>query len=278
VVRAIGLIVIGGLLNACGGSQAAGSSSSGGAPSAGSAGDSGGSSAGNANSSSGGAGAAGAGAAGAGSSAGGASSGGASSGGADPGGAGVGVSAGSTGVSGASNGGVSGMSGAAGAAGGASGNRFISQLSLKSGGCLPRPLPVNALLAQTTCSVVEANGVNACNCSQAARAPVDANLVTVIRQQLLGSGNCGVSGQPACEKFCICEILQEMGTYGTECKTDTVAASQTLITAGFCYADDPASPALANCPANEQQKILFVSTAEEPTPSPDALAFLVCPG
>jgi hypothetical protein len=55
-----------------------------------------------------------------------------------------------------------------------------------------------------------------------------------------------------------------------------VAAADPVVTPGFCYADDPASPALANCPANQKQSILFVSTSDEPTPSPGALVFLAC--
>ncbi len=97
----------------------------------------------------------------------------------------------------------------------------------------------------------------------------------MIRQQLLATGACGTSTTLPCADFCTCYVIQENGS---GCKTDPVAYAMIgTVSSGFCYADDPTSPALAACPANEKQKILFVSKSFDPMPQPNAQVFLICP-
>jgi hypothetical protein len=159
---------------------------------------------------------------------------------------------------------------------------FIDELG-NLAGCLPIMLPSDTNHASPTfgevaCQVVETSA-GSCDCSKPGRAPVDPNLVTSIRVSLQSDGNCGASGQTACASFCMCEIVQESGVAATACKADPVAAAaDTSVPAGFCYANDPASPALAQCPSNQKQKLLFVSPSTEPTPTPGSVLFLACSG
>jgi hypothetical protein len=159
---------------------------------------------------------------------------------------------------------------------------FIDELG-NLAGCLPIMLPSDTNHASPTfgevaCQVVETSA-GSCDCSKPGRAPVDPNLVTSIRVSLQSDGNCGASGQTACASFCMCEIVQESGVAATACKADPVAAAaDTSVPAGFCYANDPASPALAQCPSNQKQKLLFVSPSTEPTPTPGSVLFLACAG
>jgi hypothetical protein len=221
----------------------------------------------------------------AGSPSGGASGGGASGGGASGGDANGGDANGGDANGGDANGGDANGGDANGgdANGGASTQiAFIDQLG-NLAGCLPIMLPIDTNPASPTfgevaCQVVETSA-GPCDCSEPGRAPVDPNLVTSIRVSLQADGKCGATGQAACASFCMCEIVQESGVAATSCKADPVAAAaDTSVPAGFCYANDPASPALAQCPSNQKQKLLFVSPSTEPTPTPGSVLFLACAG
>jgi hypothetical protein len=157
---------------------------------------------------------------------------------------------------------------------------FIDELG-NLAGCLPIMLPSDTNQASPTfgevaCQVVETSA-SSCDCSEPGRAPVDPNLVTAIRVSLQSHGDCGASGQTACAGFCMCEIVQESGVAAMACKSDPAAADAS-VPAGFCYANDPASPALAQCPSNQKQKLLFVSPSGEATPTPGSVLFLACSG
>jgi hypothetical protein len=155
---------------------------------------------------------------------------------------------------------------------------FITELRDNSPDlCLQAALPTNAARDQTTCVIVEALA-EACDCTAAGRTPTSPGLVTAIQNKLRIAGSCGAAGLPACADFCLCNIAQEEGANGAACKTDAVAAAMNAaVSPGFCYVDDPASPQLASCSANQKQKLLFVSKAGHVTPSPGALSFLACP-
>ena len=197
----------------------------------------------------------------------------------------------SGGVSGAASGGVSNTAsggasvsaaGATSAAGAPSGPVLIDLLS-EAGGCLARALPVDTNTAsptfgQVTCQIVEASAAAACNCGKPGRAAVSLGVATGVRQQLMGAGDCGASGQPDCTSFCLCEILQEVGAPETKCQADPVAAAtDPTVPPGFCYDDDPTSLAVASCPTGEQRTLLFVSPGANPTPAPGSQVFLACP-
>ena len=188
----------------------------------------------------------------------------------------AGSSAGNAGSSAGSAGSSAGSAGSAGHGGGA---LFINQLLTGNPDlCLPRVLPVDKASGQITCDIVEAVA-HSCSCASAGRAQTDAAHVSGIQSIMKSNGACGVSGQPACADFCMCQILQETGASSAACKADAVAAGMSATTSpGFCYVDDPASPQLASCPSNEKQKLLFVSKSNQATPSAGALVFLACGG
>jgi hypothetical protein len=71
----------------------------------------------------------------------------------------------------------------------------------------------------------------------------------------------------------MCQINQETGADLTACR-----ANATVSMPGFCYIDDPASPALVNCPSSEKQILRFVDGAESKTPTQGATTFIACQG
>jgi hypothetical protein len=68
----------------------------------------------------------------------------------------------------------------------------------------------------------------------------------------------------------MCEIKQEAGADLVACE-----ANAGTLSPGFCYIDDPASPAVAHCPSNDQRVIRFVESAAK-LPADGALTFLAC--
>ncbi|MET0794759.1 MAG: hypothetical protein ABW061_24785, partial [Polyangiaceae bacterium] len=141
------------------------------------------------------------------------------------------------------------------------------------GNCLPRAIQTDPDTHQVLCTMIEAQPSSACDCSLEGRAPVNPDLVATVQRELQRTGHCGNGTQPPCSTFCQCEIKQEAGPNLEECRQNRDAP------AGFCYVDDPASPLLASCPANQKQLLRFVSSADgQKTPAAGAVAFIACLG
>lgn len=151
--------------------------------------------------------------------------------------------------------------------------RLKSQLT---GKCLPRPAQIDPVTKQVQCKVVEAQ-VGNCDCTQPGRDQVPDALLASVRKQLEATGNCDVTGQPACSEYCGCQIVQEQGPDLEACRNNQPESSLGL--PGYCYIDDPASPALKNCPANQKRLLRFVSgSGGQKIPAPGAYAFIACLG
>jgi hypothetical protein len=144
------------------------------------------------------------------------------------------------------------------------------------GKCLPRAVQVDPSTHGALCKVVEAQ-LSGCNCAAPGRAVPDPQIAPAVERQLQAIGRCGGTGQPACSSFCQCEILQETSDAALNaCRQGTPPPAGSP--PGYCYIDDPASPAVKDCPANEKHKLQFVSVDGEPTPAPGAVAFVACLG
>jgi hypothetical protein len=140
------------------------------------------------------------------------------------------------------------------------------------GKCLPRALTPDPVTQQVPCRVIEAQK-SGCDCTLPGRATADAAIIPVVQAQLQTAGDCGGTGQAACSTFCECEISQETGADLTSCEADETAPP------GYCYIDDPSSPAVQGGPVNEKRLLRFVdSDATHPTPAPGAIAFIACDG
>lgn len=154
------------------------------------------------------------------------------------------------------------------------------------GKCTPRALafekgPDGGPTNQVACEVIEAQKAGKCNCPDATtptagRVAADPQIKDAVFRQLNTAGSCGNAGQVACDdaNFCMCEIVQEQGQPLADCLADKATAA----TPGYCYIDDPASPALMNCPANEKRLLRFVSDGMTQVPAQGAIAFIACLG
>jgi hypothetical protein len=151
---------------------------------------------------------------------------------------------------------------------------IIERLTVElRGRCLPRAVEADPTTHQVLCKVIEAQA-GPCDCQLAGRGRVDASLLPAVERQLNQLGRCDVPGQPACSSFCACEIVQERTPAEIEACRQGQGAPP-----GFCYLDDPASPALKNCPANQKRLLRFVdSDSAHPTPARDAVALIACIG
>jgi hypothetical protein len=140
------------------------------------------------------------------------------------------------------------------------------------GKCLPRAIETDPVTHQVQCEVIEAQK-SGCDCTLPGRGPADPTIISAVEEQLQNAGTCGAAGQPACSSFCECEILQETGDGLTACEADQTAPP------GYCYIDDPTSPAVKNCPDNQKRLLRFVdSDATHQTPAAGAIAFIACLG
>ena len=140
------------------------------------------------------------------------------------------------------------------------------------GKCLPRALAPDPVTQQVPCDVIEAQK-SGCDCTLPGRGPADPTVIPAVLAQLQASGNCGGAGQVACSTFCECAILQESGDGLIACQADQAAPP------GYCYIDDPNSPAVVNCPVNQKRLLRFVdSDATHQTPAAGAIAFIACEG
>lgn len=147
------------------------------------------------------------------------------------------------------------------------------------GKCLPRPLEPNTdttspEYGQVQCKVIEAQQ-NGCNCAAAGRAPTDDQILAAVRTQLKSSGNCGNTGQPKCETWCTCEILQSKGDDLAKCQS-----GQAPSTPGYCYVNKALDKAglTDKCPANTPQLLRFAEAGGTPTPAQGSVAFIACLG
>ncbi|MEP7049948.1 MAG: hypothetical protein ABJB12_06325 [Pseudomonadota bacterium] len=156
---------------------------------------------------------------------------------------------------------------------------IIDRLKSKlQGECLPRAPRIDSKTHQVQCSVIEARpNAKTCDCNAPGRAKPDPRLLTSIEGWLKTDGQCGAPGQAACSSFCECEILQESaGSALDACLRDEAPPAGSA--PGYCYIDDPHSPALANCPNNEKRLLHFVSPDGQPLPAADAVALIACMG
>jgi hypothetical protein len=154
------------------------------------------------------------------------------------------------------------------------------------GKCLPRALqhvpdangnPTPAV----ECQVIEAQKAGMCDCSLPGRKIADSLIYPAVFRQLEASGTCGsAAGQTKCDTtgFCMCEITQEVDTPGGPADLTTCQANGMPSQAGYCYIDNPVSPALKNCPDNQKRLLKFVDGPNTKTPAQGAIAFIACLG
>jgi hypothetical protein len=105
--------------------------------------------------------------------------------------------------------------------------------------CVSLGLPADAR-GQVDCKVIEMVLADHCDCAEPGRAPASAAQVAAGRSLLGGSANrfdevCGGPGEPACDRYCGCELAQMTGGALESCRQDVTMASSA---AGWCY-DDP---------------------------------------
>lgn len=141
------------------------------------------------------------------------------------------------------------------------------------GNCLPRAIQTDPETHQVLCTMIEARPSGCGDCSAEGRAPADPSIAAAVRRQMRDAGDCDKSGRPACDSFCQCEIKQEEGPYLDACRENRAAP------AGFCYIDDPTSPLVQGCPANDKRLLHFVGGSDgQKVPAVGAFAFIACVG
>ncbi len=156
---------------------------------------------------------------------------------------------------------------------------IIDRLKSKlQGKCLPRAPRIDPETHRLQCAVIEARPPGStCDCNTAGRRVPDARLLPDLQRQLGTDGQCGGPGQVACASFCECEILPEAaGPALDACLRDEPVPAGSP--PGYCYIDDPSSPALTNCPSNEKRLLRFVSPDAQPVPAAGAVALIACVG
>jgi hypothetical protein len=67
--------------------------------------------------------------------------------------------------------------------------------------------------------------------------------------------------------------VQESGSDLSACEL-----GQPLQTPGYCYIDDPKSPAVDHCPATQKRVLQFIDSPSNRIPANDAVAFIACQG
>lgn len=187
-----------------------------------------------------------------------------------------------------------GESGGVGDSGGVQ-NRFIDQIVLGQAGgppkCLPRSLgaglPGRDDDGRVPCAIGELKP-SACDCSQPARAPLSASLLSALRQKMRTSGACDTSTTVSCDTLCGCEIVQTPGLAsdpGSELHACQNELSPGASVAGFCEIDQMRTDAsgapaplgnpelVAQCPSNEKRLLRFVGAGE---PASEASSFISC--
>ena len=156
---------------------------------------------------------------------------------------------------------------------------IIERLKSKlQGECLPRAPRIDPQTHQVQCAVIEARAhATTCDCNTSGHREPDARLRPAIARQLELLGQCGAPGQRACSSLCECEILQESaGPALDACLRDEPPPAGSP--PGYCYIDDPSSPALKDCADNEKRILHFVSPDGQPIPAAGAVALIACIG
>lgn len=151
------------------------------------------------------------------------------------------------------------------------------------GKCLPRKIDTDPTTHLVECEVIEAQKAGNCDCTKNGRSEAPSAINPAVFNQLEASGSCGsAAGQTPCDLtgFCLCQINQETNDNGTD--LTTCQAGGQPGTAGYCYIDgdnNPDSPALKNCPANQKRVLHFVDAPDgSKTPAQGAIAFIACLG
>jgi hypothetical protein len=142
-----------------------------------------------------------------------------------------------------------------------------------TGECLPRRPEIDPNTKQVACEVIEARPSGCGDCSQPGRAPADTHLTSAVRSELQAGGVCGVAGKADCSSYCECQIVQESGSDLSACE-----AGKPLLTPGYCYIDDPKSPAVEHCSATQKRALQFIGSLSNRIPANDAVAFIACQG
>jgi hypothetical protein len=127
-----------------------------------------------------------------------------------------------------------------------------------------------------------------CDCSQAARAPLGASILSASKKQLKAAGACDNTGTESCDTFCGCEIEQAPGlasNQGSQLYACQNELEPSATVSGFCEidqtrTDENGAPAplgssalVSECPANSKRLLRFVGAAE---PASDASLFIGC--
>ena len=147
--------------------------------------------------------------------------------------------------------------------------------------CLPRPLAAEES-GDVPCTVVEAflppEGT-ACECTLQGRRLLEGKTAEVrgaVEDELRALSLCGGSSGVACDRYCMCEIIQFEGAQLNTCQT---SATDPMDIYGYCYVDgnNPAhnDQLVADCPDTQQQIIRFLGPD---VPRPKALGFIACLG
>ena len=151
------------------------------------------------------------------------------------------------------------------------------------GQCLPRELPVETEgenAGKVPCAVVEAMPMEGgqCQCDGARRRRDPAAQVREpVRDQLRAQGNCGGPNAPACDSFCLCEILQTEGPALESCQNEEPADPSAI---GYCYIDAESDPKIGNekLVANCKPKKRLLRFVGNDTPANGAIAIVACLG
>ncbi len=151
------------------------------------------------------------------------------------------------------------------------------------GKCLPRKLtPIEAEGNRVPCSVVEAQFAEdgSCNCAGLpGRKPAGADISNAVYKNLRDSEYCDVTGQQACNKYCLCEIDQ-LPDATQPCKASATTPTNQY---GYCYIDPEIADAaqanaetlVASCPSTQRRLLRF---AGENVPAKGAIALIACLG
>jgi hypothetical protein len=154
------------------------------------------------------------------------------------------------------------------------------EMEVSESNCLPRaivtaPDPGGSEYPTIACNVIEAQPSDRCDCGQPGRSATPEALVTPVLKQLTLNSRCGADGQASCnpDDFCVCQIIQETGADLSACVQDLPVDS-----AGFCYIEDPKSPALQQCLPSIPRRFRFVAEDSAKIPMDGAHLFIACEG
>ncbi|HET7543097.1 MAG TPA: hypothetical protein VFK05_24660 [Polyangiaceae bacterium] len=190
--------------------------------------------------------------------------------------------------------GTSGASSSTGDLGGAQ-NLYVTRIIVGEPGeaesCLPRPilagLPGSATDGRIPCLIAELES-GSCDCTQRARAPLPAPMLTASKKQLQIIQACDGTSGVSCDSFCGCQIVQAAG-FASDPGSDLYACQNELTpdpsVGGYCVidllrTDENGAPAplgspdlVASCPSDQKRRLRFVGAAQ---PMSGELLFIGC--